>query len=246
MKKALAIVLLLTTLLLSACGGKEIPQISSGGIETETSETQAVEPTTMPENVTEAATESFSQPVTEESQPTQPGKKEEVSTTTPTEESKPSSEKETQPTTSPTTPSSPTETNPPPTEETKPEPTDNMTTEPPSTTPPAKVTLDPVAAEAYADSYALSLGFVVDNSLGKGNSGYYPPDYRPFTTEDDFYAAITGLVAATKNQLNSRYSDKQSDLLIEKFYGLARVNCEVVYSHTDELGDWYYTYVFYG
>ena len=68
MKKALAIVLLLTTLLLSACGGKEIPQISSGGIETETLETQAVESTTIPENMTEAATESFSQPATEESQ----------------------------------------------------------------------------------------------------------------------------------------------------------------------------------
>ena len=133
MKKALAIVLLLATLLLSACGGKEIPQISSGGNEAETSETQAVEPTTMPENVTEAATESFSQPVTEESQPTQFGKKEEIPATTPTEESKPSSEKETQP----TTPTVPPATDPPPTEEPKPtEPPNEIVTEPTKPTEP--------------------------------------------------------------------------------------------------------------
>ena len=141
MKKALAIVLLLATLLLSACGSKGIPQISSGGNETETLETQAVEPTTMPENVTEAATESFSQPVTEESQPTQPGKKEEVSTTTPTEESKPSSEKETKPATPSTTPTVPPTTDPPPTEETKPtEPPKETVTEPTTPTVPPEET----------------------------------------------------------------------------------------------------------
>ncbi len=134
MKKALAIVLLLTTLFLSACEREGIPQISSGGIETqstETLDTQAVEPTTIPENVTEAATESFSQPVTEESQPAHPSKKEESSTTTPTEESKPSSEKETEPTTPPATPTVPPATDPAPTEETKPtEPPKETVTEP--------------------------------------------------------------------------------------------------------------------
>ena len=256
MKKALAIVLLLTTLLLSACGGKEIPQISSGGNETETLETQAVDPTTIPENVTEAATESFSQPVTEESQPTQLGKKEEVSTTTPTEESKPSSEKETQP----TTPTVPPATDPPPTEELKPTelPTESTAepsvetkpTEPPledtEETTPTKESIDTATIENIAESYAASLGFVVDNSLGKGNSGYYPPDYRPFNSMEESINAAVGLVSATKNQLNSRFSEERCETLVEGAYGLARINCQVVYSHTDELGDWYYTYVFYG
>lgn len=100
--------------------------------------------------------------------------------------------------------------------------------------------------ESSAESYATSLGFVVDNSLGKGNAGYYPPDYRPYTSMQDSLDAAIGLVAATKNQLNSRFSTESSDILVEGAYGLARVNCQVVFSHSDELGDWYYTYVFYG
>jgi hypothetical protein len=35
-------------------------------------------------------------------------------------------------------------------------------------------------------------------------------------------------------------------VLVEEAYGIARCNVLVVYSHTDQLGDWYYTYVFYG
>lgn len=100
--------------------------------------------------------------------------------------------------------------------------------------------------ECSAESYAASLGFVVDNSLGKGTAGYYPPDYRPYTSMQDSLDAAIGLVAATKNQLNSRFSTEHSDILVEGAYGLARVNCQVVYSHSDELGDWYYIYVFYG
>ena len=63
--------------------------------------------------------------------------------------------------------------------------------------------------------------------------------------QDSLDAAI-GLVAATKNQLNSRFSTEHSDVLVEGANGLARVNCQVVFSHSDELGDWYYIYVFYG
>jgi hypothetical protein len=63
--------------------------------------------------------------------------------------------------------------------------------------------------------------------------------------EESINAAV-GLVSATKNQLNSRFSEERCETLVDGAYGLARVNCQVVYSHTDELGDWYYTYVFYG
>ena len=101
-----------------------------------------------------------------------------------------------------------------------------------------------IAAEA--NSYAVSLGFVVDNSLNKGNSGYYSPDYRPIVTNEIGTAAARDLVSATKNQLNSRFSESYSPTLLESIFGLVRVNCVVEYSHTDELGDWYYIYVFYG
>ena len=92
-----------------------------------------------------------------------------------------------------------------------------------------------IAAEA--NSYAVSLGFVVDNSLNKGNSGYYSPDYRPIVTNEIGTAAARDLVSATKNQLNSRFSESYSPTLLESIFGLVRVNCVVEYSHTVELGD---------
>ena len=101
-----------------------------------------------------------------------------------------------------------------------------------------------IAAEA--NSYAVSLGFVVDNSLNKGNSGYYSPDYRPIVTNEIGTAAARDLVSATKNQLNSRFSESYSPILHESIFGLVRVNCAFEYSHTDDMGDWYYIYVFYG
>ena len=147
------------------------------------------------------------------------------------------------------TPTTPTE----PTEVTKP-----TQTPPPETTPtqPAepemeetdqpKEIVDASQIAAEANSYAVSLGFVVDNSLNKGNSGYYSPDYRPVVTNEIGTAAARDLVSATKNQLNSRFSESYSPTLLESIFGLIRVNCVVEYSHTDELGDWYYIYVFYG
>ena len=147
------------------------------------------------------------------------------------------------------TPTTPTE----PTEVTKP-----TQTPPPETTPtqPAepemeetdqpKEIVDASQIAAEANSYAVSLGFVVDNSLNKSNSGYYCPDYRPISTNEIGTAAAKDLVSATKNQLNSRFSESYSPTLLESIFGLVRVNCVVEYSHTDELGDWYYIYVFYG
>ena len=147
------------------------------------------------------------------------------------------------------TPTTPTE----PTEVTKP-----TQTQPPETTPtqPAepemeetdqpKEIVDASQIAAEANSYAVSLGFVVDNSLNKSNSGYYCPDYRPISTNEIGTAAAKDLVSATKNQLNSRFSESYSPTLIESIFGLVRVNCAVEYSHTDDMGDWYYIYVFYG
>ena len=147
------------------------------------------------------------------------------------------------------TPTTPTE----PTEVTKP-----TQTPPPETTPtqPAepemeetdqpKEIVDASQIAAEANFYAVSLGFVVDNSLNKSNSGYYCPDYRPISTNEIGTAAARDLVSATKNQLNSRFSESYSPTLIESIFGLVRVNCAVEYSHTDDMGDWYYIYVFYG
>ena len=141
----------------------------------------------------------------------------------------------------------------PPSEEIKPAPTT-----PPETTPTrpteqeteemdqTKEIVDASQIAAQANSYAVSLGFVVDNSLNKSNSGYYCPDYRPISTNEIGTAAAKDLVSATKNQLNSRFSESYSPTLIESIFGLVRVNCAVEYSHTDDMGDWYYIYVFYG
>ena len=73
MKKAFAIIMLLTVLLLSACNSTEVPQNSYGGTEhqqIEASTTAADDETMTPKNVTEAANNSSSQPVTETSKPT--------------------------------------------------------------------------------------------------------------------------------------------------------------------------------
>ena len=138
-------------------------------------------------------------------------------------------------------------------EETKP-----MPTTPPETTPTrpteqeteemdqTKEIVDASQISAQANSYAVSLGFVVDNSLNKSNSGYYCPDYRPISSNEVGISAAKDLVSATKNQLNSRFSEDYSSTLIESIFGLVRVNCTVEYSHTDDMGDWYYIYVFYG
>ena len=125
----------------------------------------------------------------------------------------------------------------------QPEETEPATTE---ETKPSKEQIDISMIENYAEAYAQTLGFVVDNSLRKGNAGYYSPDYRPLHTTQEGCNAATGMVSATKNQLNSRFSEEYCETLVEEAYGYARVNCTVEFSHTDELGDWYYIYVFYG
>ena len=131
-------------------------------------------------------------------------------------------------------------------------PTKTVPPEPPSeemvppATEPERIVIDPTAIEAYARSYAQSLGFVIDTSMGKGNSGYYSPEYRPLSSTQEGCSAAVGITNATKNQLNSRFSTEHCDVLVPDAYGYVRYNCLVEYSHTDELGDWYYIYVFYG
>ena len=147
MKKALAIILLLTVLLLSACGSnytEQAPKIGAVTQVTEATDSRSDEQTMMPENINEAANNSSSQPVTEPSEttcptvpeetvkptnPTQPKeetKEDPPPATEPAEETKPST---TEPETQPTEPQQTEPTNPP-TNPTEPE------TE--ATTPPAR------------------------------------------------------------------------------------------------------------
>ena len=149
-----------------------------------------------------------------------------------------------QATEAPTTPTTqPEETKPSTPSDTK--PTEPTETEPEATVPPAEK-MDASEITSQANAYAVSLGFVVDSNLHKGNSGYYSPDYRPLVTVEQGVAAAKEIVAATKNQLNSRFSEGYSDTLVESIFGLVRVNVLIEFSHTDELGNWYYIYVFYG
>ncbi len=119
-------------------------------------------------------------------------------------------------------------------------------TPPTEPTEPAKEAIDIVNIEAVANAYAASLGYIIDTSLQKGNCGYYPPDYRPLTKTEEGIKAAKELVDATTAQLNSRFTTKHSDRLVEEAYGYARASCHVEYSHTDELGDWYFIYIYYG
>lgn len=244
MKLKIAVTTLAALTLLCACTPRDTPQTDPSLPPSQT-ESQHPEPTSAPELKVPAKEETI--PVREETTeaseavPSQPGEPDQGETTpavfptAPKEETPPEETKAE-------------EADPP---EYKPEPTEPPQTEPPQTEPPQTeappiVNPDTAAIEAYGRAYASSLGFVIDTSLGKGNSGYYSPDYRPISSNEEGYAVAAGMVAATKNQLNSRFSSEYCEVLVEEAYGIARCNVVVVYSHTDELGDWYYTYVFYG
>lgn len=248
MKLKTAVSALVILSMLCACTPRDTSQTDPSLPPSQT-ETQHPEPTSAPE---------LKEPAKEETIPAR--EETDASETVPSQPGAPD-QGETTPTVSPTAPKEETppeetkaeEADPP---EYKPEPTEPPQTEPPQTEPPQTeppqteappiVNPDTAAIEAYGRSYASSLGFVIDTSLGKGNSGYYSPDYRPISSNEEGYAVATGMVAATKNQLNSRFSTEYCEVLVEEAYGIARCNVVVVYSHTDELGDWYYTYVFYG
>lgn len=252
MKLKTAVSTLVILSLLCACTPRDTPQTDPLLPPSQT-ETQHPIPTSAPELKVPAKEETI--PVREETEasetvPSQPGEPDQG------QNGKNPPQVETEPTAPPTDPQEETppeetkaeEADPP---EYKPEPTEPPQTEPPQTEPPQTeappiVNPDTAAIEAYGRAYASSLGFVIDTSLGKGNSGYYSPDYRPISSNEEGYAVAAGMVAATKNQLNSRFSSEYCEVLVEEAYGIARCNVVVVYSHTDELGDWYYTYVFYG
>lgn len=248
MKLKTAVSALVILSLLCACTPRDTSQTDPSLPPSQT-ETQHPEPTSAPEVKEPAKEETI--PAREETDasetvPSQPGAPDQgettpaVSPTAPKEETPPEETKAEE--------ADPPEYKPEPTEppQTEPPQTEPPQTEPPQTEAPPIVNPDTAAIEAYGRAYASSLGFVIDTSLGKGNSGYYSPDYRPISSNEEGYAVAAGMVAATKNQLNSRFSTEYCEVLVEEAYGIARCNVVVVYSHTDELGDWYYTYVFYG
>lgn len=162
MKKALAIILLLTVLLLSACNSTEAPQISSGGAETQQTEvekTTTEDKSMTPENVTEAANNSSSQPVDESSKSVAPTTEATVPETksvqeTKSDETKVVVEKETVAATEPKTESVTAETKP--VEETKPEIPDEAEDKEPEETVPEQIVVvraDPADVEMLVAQY---------------------------------------------------------------------------------------------
>lgn len=245
MKKSITLLLLLS-FVLTGCQSVvgEAPTINTQQ-QSESVENSSIITDDPTENETVLPTTQETSPL-QETQPQEVGSQSTTQAETATEPTEPTAEQssipahreETEPETGPTGQT--------PTVTPEPQPTTEPTQE---ETEPTELQQEPIniaAIESGAEAYAASLGFVVDNSIGKGTAGYYPPDYRPYTSMQDSLAAAIGLVSATKNQLNSRFSTEHSDVLVEGAYGLARVNCQVVFSHSDELGDWYYIYVFYG
>ena len=260
MKKLIAIILLMSLVLVGCTAPDSNPTASSSPDLQQGAPTESTSSQTDPTDAQEGGN---SGPVTSDptgTTPTVPDSTENGTEGTtpagPTEGTAPTEPKPTSPQASekPTTPTTPSEetkpTTPPETKPTEPPATEPEATDPPATEPeesnPPAAKVDASAIASQANSYAVSLGFVVDYSLNKGNSGYYSPDYRPIATNEVGIAAAKDLVSATKNQLNSRFSEGFSPTLVESIFGLVRVNCVVEYSHTDELGNWYYIYVFYG
>lgn len=248
MKLKIAVTTLAVLTLLCACTPRDTPQTDPSLPPSQT-ESQHPEPTSAPELKEPAKEETI--PAREETDasetvPSQPGEPDQGETTPAVSPSAP--KEETPPEETKAEEADPPEYKPEPTEppQTEPPQTEPPQTEPPQTEAPPIVNPDTEAIEAYGRAYASSLGFVIDTSLGKGNSGYYSPDYRPLCSTEEGFSVATGMVAATKNQLNSRFSTEYCEVLVEEAYGIARCNVAVVYSHTDQLGDWYYTYVFYG
>ena len=248
MKLKTAVSALVILSLLCACTPRDTSQTDPSLPPSQT-ETQHPEPTTAPELKEPAKEETIpdrEETDASETVPSQPGAPDQGETTPAASPTAP--KEETPPEETKAEEADPPEYKPEPTEppQTEPPQTEPPQTEPPQTEAPPIVNPDTAAIEAYGRAYASSLGFVIDTSLGKGNSGYYSPDYRPISSNEEGYAVAAGMVAATKNQLNSRFSTEYCEVLVEEAYGIARCNVVVVYSHTDELGDWYYTYVFYG
>lgn len=102
---------------------------------------------------------------------------------------------------------------------------------------PKQEVIDVAAIEAYGRSYAASIGFIVDTSLGFGNAGYLPGGTECVVTMQKGYSYIVGYTAATKNKLMAAVGSIEG----------ARYNCKVEYDHTDAAGNqWYTFWVFYG
>ena len=194
MKKAFAIIMLLTVLLLSACNSTEVPQNSYGGTEfqqTEASTTATDDETMTPENVTEAANNSSSQPVTETSKLTTSSTEETVKKTEELPSSQPketfhSAEKETVAETEQQKPPETTTATEPPEETKSADPVETTptqketevenkleTTEPPEqatqeTTQPEEIVAEPEFDinywVEYAKNYAVSKGLVLSSA----------------------------------------------------------------------------------
>ena len=194
MKKAFAIIMLLTVLLLSACNSTEVPQNSYSGTEfqqTEASTTATEDETMTPENVTEAANNSSSQPVTETSKLTTSSTEETVKKTeelpsSASDETVASTGKETNPVTEQqklpetTTATKPTEETKPtePAETTPPKQDEKEEEKPETTEPPKQTTEEPTQPKEtelepefdinywieYAKNYAASKGLVLSSA----------------------------------------------------------------------------------
>lgn len=114
----------------------------------------------------------------------------------------------------------------------EPKPESEPELEPEPNPEPEKKTIDVGALASSGRSYASSLGFIVDTSLGFSNAGYFPGDKVPLESMSEGYRIVKGNVYGTYQELMA--ADGNID-------GAA---CNVLV--TDDGGGMYTIWVFYG
>ena len=98
---------------------------------------------------------------------------------------------------------------------------------------------------AAGNSYAGSLGFVIETSLNENNAGYFMPIDMPLTNMADGYSFMATAVATTRaNLMAGDYAAGRTES--PDIFRPYRCNCNVTYAGESEMGPIYLFWCFYG
>ena len=106
--------------------------------------------------------------------------------------------------------------------------------------------VDTDVLEEHGRTCAAELGFTIDTSLGRTNSGYLPSISMPINTMARGRELVAEDVTGLRNTLARWiYLDGHTDDPDTFPPGIFRFNCEVEYLWSDMWGDWYFIYCYY-